>query len=44
VLGLDCSRSDARFDSENYVNATRGYGARVELTPTIAAAFAEVDR
>ena len=26
------------------MHATRGYGARVELTPTIAAAFAEVDR
>jgi len=29
---------------QNYVDATRGYGARVELTPTIADAFAEVER
>jgi threonine dehydratase len=28
----------------NYVEATRGYGARVDLRPTIAAAFEEVKR
>lgn len=28
----------------NYVEATRGYGARVELLPTIAEAFAEIKR
>jgi threonine dehydratase len=29
---------------KNYVDATRGYGARVDLQPTIAAAFAEIER
>jgi len=44
VLGLDAVVLMPDSTPENYVNATRGYGARVELTPTIAAAFAEVDR
>jgi len=44
VLGLDAIVLMPDSTPENYVNATRGYGARVELTPTIAAAFAEVDR
>lgn len=29
---------------ENYVEATRGYGAKVDLRPTIAEAFAEIKR
>ena len=29
---------------QNYVDATRGYGAQVELTPTIADAFKEIER
>jgi threonine dehydratase len=29
---------------KNYVDATRGYGATVELLPTIAAAFEEIER
>jgi threonine dehydratase len=29
---------------QNYVDATRGYGARVELKPTIADAFKEIER
>ena len=44
VLGLDAVVLMPDSTPENYVHATRGYGARVELTPTIAAAFAEVDR
>ena len=44
VLGLDSVVLMPDSTPENYVNATRGYGARVELKPTIAEAFAEVDR
>ena len=29
---------------QNYLDAARGYGAKIELMPTIAAAFAEVER
>lgn len=29
---------------QNYLDAARGYGARIELLPTIAAAFAELER
>lgn len=29
---------------QNYVEATRGYGAKVDLQPTIAAAFAEIEK
>lgn len=44
VLRLDAVVLMPDSTPENYVNATRGYGARVELTPTIADAFAEVER
>lgn len=43
-LGLDAVVLMPDSTPENYVNATRGYGARVELRPTIAAAFEEVNR
>jgi threonine dehydratase len=44
VLGLDAVVLMPQSTPENYVNATRGYGASVELTPTIAEAFEAVDR
>ncbi|PYT00849.1 MAG: pyridoxal-5'-phosphate-dependent protein subunit beta [Acidobacteria bacterium] len=44
VLGLDAIVLMPNSTPQNYVDATRGYGARVELTPTIADAFKEVDR
>jgi threonine dehydratase len=44
VLGLDAIVLMPTSTPKNYVDATRGYGARVELTPTIADAFAEVER
>lgn len=44
VLGLDAVVLMPNSTPQNYVDATRGYGARVELTPTIADAFAEIDR
>ena len=44
VLGLDAVVLMPDSTPQNYVDATRGYGATVELTPTIAAAFEAVDR
>ena len=44
VLGLNAVVLMPDSTPENYVNATRDYGAQVELTPTIAAAFDEVER
>ena len=44
VLGLDAIVLMPESTPENYVNATRGYGATVELTPTIAAAFEAIER
>ncbi|HKP69096.1 MAG TPA: threonine/serine dehydratase [Pyrinomonadaceae bacterium] len=44
VLGLDAIVLMPDSTPQNYVDATRGYGAKVELTPTIADAFAEVER
>jgi threonine dehydratase len=44
VLGLDAVVLMPDSTPQNYVDATRGYGARVELAPTIAEAFVEVDR
>ena len=44
VLGLDAVVLMPNSTPQNYVDATRGYGARVELTPTIADAFKEIDR
>ncbi|MEO8649314.1 MAG: threonine/serine dehydratase [Acidobacteriota bacterium] len=44
VLGTNAVILMPESTPANYVDATRGYGARVELQPTIAAAFAEVKR
>jgi threonine dehydratase len=44
VLGLDAVVLMPNSTPQNYVDATRGYGARVELTPTIADAFQAIDR
>jgi threonine dehydratase len=44
VLGLDAIVLMPDSTPQNYVDATRGYGASVELTPTIAEAFDEVER
>lgn len=44
VLGLDAVVIMPDSTPRNYVDATRGYGARVELVPTIAEAFAVVDK
>ncbi len=44
VLGLDAIVVMPDSTPTNYVDATRGYGARVELTTTIAGAFSEAER
>ncbi|MEO8573747.1 MAG: threonine/serine dehydratase [Pyrinomonadaceae bacterium] len=44
VLGLDAVVLMPESTPKNYVDATRGYGARVELVSTIADAFAQADR
>ena len=44
VLGLDAIVVMPESTPANYVNATRGYGATIELTPTIADAFAAAER
>ncbi len=44
VLDLDAVVLMPESTPQNYVNATRGYGATVELKPTIAEAFAEVEK
>ena len=44
VLGLDAVVLMPESTPKNYVEATRGYGARVELAATIADAFAQADR
>jgi threonine dehydratase len=44
VLGLDAVVLMPESTPRNYVDATREYGARVELTRTIADAFVEIDR
>lgn len=44
VLGLDAVVLMPDSTPQNYVDATRGYGARVELAPSIAQAFAEAER
>lgn len=44
VLGLDAVVLMPDSTPQNYVDATRSYGAKVELKPTIAEAFAEVER
>src|SRR5215213_5363135 len=44
VLGLDAVVLMPESTPANYVDATRGYGARVELAATIADAFEQADR
>jgi threonine dehydratase len=44
VLGLDAVVLMPESTPRNYVDATRGYGAHVELKATIAEAFDEVER
>ena len=44
ILQLDAVVLMPDSTPQNYVNATRDYGARVELKPTIAEAFTEVER
>jgi threonine dehydratase len=44
VLGTNAVILMPESTPKNYVDATRGYGARVDLQPTIAAAFAEIER
>jgi len=44
VLGLDAVVLMPESTPKNYVDATRAYGARVELSPSIADAFAQADR
>ena len=44
VLGIDAVILMPQNTPKNYVEATSEYGARVDLQPTIAAAFNEVDR
>src|SRR5215204_4580654 len=44
ILGLDAVVLMPETTPQNYVDATRGYGARLELKPTIAEAFVEVER
>ena len=43
VLGLRAVILMPDTTPKNYVEATRGYGATVDLQPTIAAAFAKID-
>jgi threonine dehydratase len=44
VLGIDAIVLMPESTPQNYVEATEGYGATVDLQPTIAAAFAEIER
>lgn len=44
VLGIDAIIVMPESTPKNYVEATRGYGAQVNLQPTIADAFEEVKR
>ena len=43
VLGIDAMILMPQNTPSNYVEATRAYGANVDLQPTIAAAFSEVE-
>ena len=43
VLRVDAVILMPETTPQNYLDAARGYGARIELLPTIAAAFAELD-
>ena len=44
VLGVNAVVVMPQSTPQNYLDATRGYGAVVDLQPTIAQAFAEVER
>src|SRR3954452_15278338 len=44
VLGTKAVIVMPKSTPQNYLDATRGYGARVDLQPTIAAAFEEIER
>lgn len=44
VLGMEAVILMPESTPQNYVDATRGYGAKVDLQPTIAAAFAKIER
>lgn len=44
ALGIDSVILMPETTPSNYLEAARGYGARIELLPTIAAAFAELER
>ena len=44
VLGVDAVVLMPESTPQNYIDATKSYGARVELIPTIAGAFAEAQR
>lgn len=44
VLGIDTTVIMPESTPQNYVEATREYGATVTLTPTIASAFEEVEK
>lgn len=43
VLGMESVIVMPESTPQNYVDATRGYGARVDLQPTIAAAFTKIE-
>ena len=43
-LGVDAVILMPENTPRNYLDAARGYGAKIELMPTIAAAFAEIER
>ena len=42
VLGLDAVILMPQSTPQNYIDATRGYGATVDLQPTIASAFSKI--
>lgn len=44
VLGIDAVILMPENTPQNYLDAARGYGAHIELLPTIADAFAELER
>jgi threonine dehydratase len=44
VLGIDAVILMPETTPQNYLEAARGYGAKIELLPTIADAFAELER
>jgi threonine dehydratase len=44
VMGMDAVIVMPESTPKNYVEATKGYGAKVDLQPTIAAAFSEIEK